>query len=91
MEILSNAAKAGTLTLPTWGFDPALVIALRYALAENLVIQISNGYQLSAKGLNFVNLLMSDLDIFVQERAELAQIGSKITETMVERVAKDWD
>lgn len=91
MQSLRDAGEGGALLLPTWGFDPALAIALRYALAEQLIFQVANGYQLSEKGTKFIGDALKDPDIFAQERTDLTALGKKITETMVESVAKDWD
>ena len=90
MQYLRDASKGGTLLLPTWGFDPALAIALRYATAEQLVNQTSNGYQLADKGSEFVAEALKDKEIFSQERLDLATLGKQVTETMVENVVKDW-
>lgn len=91
MQFLQDAGKGGSLLLPTWGFDPALAIALRYALAEKLITQISNGYQLSEKGTQFIDDALKDRETFRRERMELSAVGKQITETMVESVAKGWD
>jgi hypothetical protein len=91
MQSLRDAGKGGALHLPTWGFDPALAIALRYALAEKLIFQVANGYQLSDKGAQFITDALKDQEVFSQERVDLAVVGKKITETMVESVAKGWD
>lgn len=91
MQLLRNAVQAGSLSLPTWGFDPALVIAIRFAQAEKLITQVSTGYQLDEKGRQFIKEALKDADILPEERVALAEIGRGITEGMVERVAKDWD
>lgn len=91
MQTLRNAGKEGALLLPTWGFDPALAVALRYALAEKLIFQSPNGYQLSEKGNKFITDALKDQDVFSQERMDLAIVGKQITEKMVERVSKDWN
>lgn len=91
MQTLRNAGEDGALLIPTWGFDPALAIALRYALAEKLIFQIPNGYQLSDKGSQFIIDALKDEEIFSQERMDLAVVGKKVTEKMVESVAKGWD
>ena len=77
--------------MPTWGFDPALAIALRFALAEGLIAQVSNGYQLEEKGVQFFGEALKDDDIFKAERLFLMEVGKVITEKMVESVAKDWN
>ena len=91
MQLLQNAVRAGSLSLPTWGFDPALVIAVRYAQAEGLLTQISTGYQLEEKGRRFIKDALKDSTILTDERVTLVEIGRGITEGMVESVAKDWD
>lgn len=91
IQFLRSAVKDGALPLPTWGFDPALAIALRYALAEQLVEQVANGFRLTDKGAAFINDALKDSEVFVQERVDLAEVCKQITETMVERVAKDWN
>jgi hypothetical protein len=90
MALLHKAAKGGELALPTWGFDPALVIALRYALAERLILAAANGYQLTDKGKAFIGDALKDVEIFKEEREYILSVGKLITETMVESVAKDW-
>lgn len=90
MQYLRDASQGGALLLPTWGFDPALAIALRYALAEKLIWQVANGYQLADKGSAFITDALKDQEIFFQERMDLAIVGKQVTETMVESVAKDW-
>lgn len=91
MQLLRDAVNEGSLALPTWGFDPALAIALRFALAEGLLGQVANGYQLEEKGRRFLNDALKDKGIFEEERLALAEVGKGITEKMVESVAKDWD
>ncbi|WP_222610835.1 hypothetical protein [Undibacterium sp. FT79W] len=90
MAVLQEAARGGELLLPTWGFDPALAIALRYALAERLISQATNGYQLTDRGKRFINDALKDAELFKGERDDIRSVGKLITETMVENVAKDW-
>jgi len=88
---LVDAANAKALQITAWGFDPALAIAIRFAVAENLVQSTSTGYQLSEKGRNFVVEILKDPDAFTSERLLLVEIGKDITEAMVEKVAKGWE
>jgi hypothetical protein len=90
IELLRNMIHAGSLSLLTWGFDPALAIALRFAQAEGLLTQVSNGYALTEKGSDFIKNALKNPSIFATERAALAEVGRGITEGMVEQVAKDW-
>lgn len=91
MQMLREAVKQDRLSLPTWGFDPALAIALRFAVAEHLIAQIANGYQLEEKGRRFIEAALSDQDILQDEKAVMSEVGKGITEKMVEAVAKDWE
>ncbi|MFD2447490.1 hypothetical protein ACFSQE_02810 [Vogesella fluminis] len=74
-----------------WGFDPALAIAIRFAVAENLVTPTSTGYQLSDKGKAFIAEVLRDQDAFAKERKLLVHVGKDITEAMVDQVAKGWE
>jgi hypothetical protein len=91
IQKLVDAAKAKVLNMTAWGFDPALAIAIRFAVAENLVEATSTGYQLNEKGRAFITEVLKDADAFAPERKLLTQIGKDITEGMVEKVAKGWE
>lgn len=91
IQKLAAAAKAKVLHITAWGFDPALAIAIRFAVAESLVTPTSTGYQLSSKGKAFVVEVLKDAGSFSAERKLLEQIGKEITESMVEKVAKGWE
>lgn len=91
IQKLVDAAKAKVLHMTAWGFDPALAIAIRFAVAESLVEATSTGYQLTEKGRAFITEVLKDSDAFAPERKLLTQIGKDITEGMVEKVAKGWE
>lgn len=91
IQRLANAAKAKVLHMTAWGFDPALAIAIRFAIAEDLVQPTSTGYQLSEKGKTFIAEVLKNSDAFANERVLLTQIGKDITEAMVDKVAKGWE
>jgi hypothetical protein len=91
IQKLLDAAKAKVLRMTAWGFDPALAIAIRFAVAENLVEATSTGYQLTEKGEAFISEVLKDADAFASERKLLTQIGKDVTEGMVEKVAKGWE
>ena len=54
IQRLVDAAKAKVLLMTAWGFDPALAIAIRFAIAEELVQSTSTGYQIADKGKAFI-------------------------------------
>lgn len=91
IQKLVDAAKAKALNITAWGFDPALAIAIRFAVAENLVEPSSTGYQLTEKGRGFITEVLNDANAFAPERKLLMQVGKEITEGMVEKVAKGWE
>jgi hypothetical protein len=91
IQKLVEAAKAKTLHITAWGFDPAVAIAIRYSIAEDLIKTTSTGYQISEKGQSFIDAVLKDETTFVDERALLGEIGRDITESMVEAVAKGWE
>lgn len=79
------------LQVPAWGFDPALAIAVRLAIAEGLVSQNSTGYEISEAGELFVKDVLKDIDLFGRERSFLTAIGKGLTEGMVEAAASGWE
>lgn len=85
------AAKARVLHVTAWGFDPAVAIAIRFAIAEELLKTTSTGYQITEKGLSLVAEVLKDPDAFSRERGLLTEIGKDITENMVETVARGWE
>lgn len=91
IQKLVDAANAKALNMTAWGFDPALAIAIRFAVAEDLVEPTSTGYQLTEKGRSFIAEVLKEASAFASERKLLTQIGKVITEGMVETVAKGWE
>lgn len=91
IQKLVEAAKAKVLHITAWGFDPALAIAIRYAVAEGLLRPTSTGYQIAEKGRSFIDKVLKDAGAFPSERVLLKEIGKEITENMVEAVAKGWE
>jgi hypothetical protein len=91
LQRLAEAADSKTLRVTAWGFDPALAIALRYAVAEGLLRAVSTGYQITGIGGALVDAVLKNADIFALEKPLLKAIGKDITEAMVEDVAKGWE
>ena len=84
------AASSGVLHVPAWGFDPALAIAIRFAIAERLLRQVPTGYELTNEGTMLAKDIMDAPNIFTAEKSALLKIGKSITEAMVEVVTKSW-
>lgn len=90
-ERLSHAVRAKSLNVTAWGFDPALAIALRYAVAEGLVSVNGSGYQLTDVGKIFAKSIGDDPEVLWAEKTLLTEVGKGITEKMVDAVAKGWE
>src|SRR5687768_4776069 len=89
-ECLIQASEVKSLSVRAWGFDPALAIALRFAIAELVVRSIPTGYQITDRGKQFVQDIEKDNDLMSQEKKVLRRIGKGVTEAMVDAVAKGW-
>lgn len=90
-EILLEAGKKNTLRVPAWGFDPAIAIAINFALEEGLIQTTSTGYAITSAGTDWIKSVCKDPDCFASERRFLEQVSSSITEAMVTQVAKGWE
>lgn len=91
METMSLAAQLGQISLPVWGFDPALSIALQLAFRDGLIEPTSTGFRLIHKGHQLVTDIMKDGTVMVDEKVTLSKIGRKITEGMVKTISKEWE
>lgn len=90
-EQLVLAVGEKTLQVPAWGFDPALAIAVRIAIAEGLIAENSTGYEISEAGDFFVKQILKEADLFGRERSFLSAVGKGLTEGMVEATASGWE
>lgn len=91
VDTMKLAADLGQISLPIWGFDPALSIALNLAYKDELITPTSTGFKLSPKGKELVKTIMSDKSVMTEEKSSLLKIGKKITEDMVKTVSKEWE
>ena len=76
-----------------WGIEPALNRALQLATAEKICDIIDGkNYQLSTeKGLQFFNMVMSDNELLVDEKAFLRSLGKNtITDSRINTMTKQW-
>lgn len=88
---LKLASSDGNLRITAWGFDPTLAIAVRYAIAEELICEVAGGYKITEKGELIVREILKDDSLLADEIAMLKDIGKGITEAMVDNVAKGWE
>lgn len=87
-ETLVNFSQKKELRLRVWGMDPALNIALNYAVSEKLIKIVSSGYSISNKGLEFLNC--SDALNTFDEAEYLKEIGKGVTEKMIKEIVEKW-
>lgn len=90
VEALSQAARRRKLSMATWGFDPALAVALRYLCAEKLVAESDGKFTLLAAGEAFATDIVSDKTAMLGAKRDLELIGKGVTEEMVKVVAREW-
>jgi hypothetical protein len=88
---LIAAVELRVLKVTAWGFDPALAIALRFAAAERLIEETKTGYKLKDEGRLLLSELLEEEDLFADEKRLFQSVGKKITEEMVDVVAKGWE
>lgn len=88
---LVAAAVERQLNVAAWGFDPALAIAVRFAIAEGLLEETSTGYRITDAGIVLAKELMKESEVFAPEKTFFKDVGKGITEAMVEKVASGWE
>lgn len=91
METMTMAAQLGQISLPVWGFDPALSIALQLAFRDGLIEATTTGFKLLPKGRQLVTDIISDGTVMADEKITLSKIGRRITESMVKTISKEWE
>ncbi|BCA28701.1 hypothetical protein N5C55_26330 [Pseudomonas otitidis] len=88
---LEIAAKNKKLSIPVWGFDPALAVALQLALEEEIFTIEGLNLKITKKGNQLLDVIINDETAFPKEKSQLKKIGKGITEEMVTSVSKGWD
>lgn len=88
---LEIAAKNKKLSIPVWGFDPALAVALQLALEEEIFTIEGLSLKITKKGNQLLDVIINDETAFPKEKSQLKKIGKGITEEMVTSVSKGWD
>lgn len=90
VEALSQAARRKKLSMATWGFDPALAVALRFMCAEKLVVEDDGKFTLLPAGEAFAAGILKDKTAMLAVKGDLELIGGGVTEDMVKVVAREW-
>lgn len=88
---LQAAIQNKQLSIPVWGFDPALAVALKIAAEENLLRPEETGIIILPAGEEFLLKIISDPEFLAKEKKQLDLLGKKLTETMVAKTARDWE
>ncbi len=75
-----------------WNLEPTMNKALQIAVAEQLCqFSISTQkYSLEAKGRDFLISIMSDPDAFDKEKRFLHALGKKISDSLIQDIARSW-
>lgn len=72
-------------------FDPAVNIALQYAMAENLINMQKDGkYKLSVNGKKFSEMIVKDNSIMKNEKELLSFLSGRISEEDVSKLINKW-
>lgn len=90
VDVLSQAVRRKKLGMATWGFDPALAVALRFLHAEKLVVEDDGKFTLLPAGEKFAVGVVSDTTAMLAVKGHLKLIGKGVTEEMVKAVAREW-
>ncbi|HCP53417.1 MAG: hypothetical protein CMK72_01825 [Pseudomonadaceae bacterium] len=88
---LQAAIQNKQLSIPVWGFDPALAVALQIAAEENLLKPVDTGIKIMPAGEEFLLKINSDPEFLSKEKKQLELLGKKLTEKMVAKTARDWE
>ena len=69
--------KNNKLDVYAWGFDPALTIALRYAIAEKLIDEDVDSFKLTNKGVEYCMRILEDETLFEEEKTFLQVVKKR--------------
>jgi hypothetical protein len=91
MSKLLNFAHDPHLRYTVVRFDPAVNRAIKYALAEKLIIQQKNGtFKLTQKGKDFVKKINKNSDLMIEEKEYLSQLSDSLTEKKIKDLMSAW-
>ena len=72
-------------------FDPTVNRAIKYAMAERLLIQLKNGtFRLSDKGKVFILNIEKDNSIMSNEKEYLSKYTKKLTDKKIDMLMSAW-
>lgn len=71
-------------------FDPAVNRAIKFAIADNLLIQLKNGmFKLTDTGKEFIRKIEKE-DVMQEEKDFLKKLGFKLTNVKIEQLMSLW-
>lgn len=72
-------------------FDPAVNRAVKYAQAEGIIFQQQNGlFRLTSKGKGYVENLIKDVTLMINEKDFLNKISNKLSEEKIKWLMASW-
>ena len=89
-KMLLESANQNQILFGVWGVDPAVNISLQYAEAEGLICRSGLSYKLTQDGAKYVSKIDSKMAL-KDDYFFLQNLGSKITEGMVENIIREWE
>ncbi|WP_343085064.1 hypothetical protein [Blautia producta] len=90
MDILDDYANDRTPFMIA-RFDPAVNRAIKYAIADKLLVQQKNGkFRLADKGKSLVKKMEKEKDLLVVEKEYLTKLGTRLTDERLERLISYW-
>ena len=72
-------------------FDPAVNRAVKYAIADGVMLQQVNGlFKLTTKGKSFADAIKKESDLMVSEKYFLNDLSNKLTEDKIKNLMSIW-
>ena len=72
-------------------FDPSVNRAIKYAIADEMIIQLKNGtFRLSDKGKKFILEIEKDKNLLIKEKQYLAKYSKKLTNDKIDILMSAW-
>lgn len=91
MKRLSDLIFGNTQSYTVVRLDPAVNHAVKYALAEKIIIQQKNGlFKLTVLGKSFVKGIIKNSELMANEKRYLFSIADKLTEATIKKLTSFW-
>lgn len=72
-------------------FDPSVTRAVKFAIADNLLIQLKNGtFRLSDKGKQFILEIEKDNNLLSNEKQYLDKYSKRLTNDKIDVLMSAW-